>query len=59
LAQKLITAFASEEKFIEIVDRYTAIEINELIFFYPFYAPDQISTFYDIAEKTIPTLRKS
>ena len=53
------TAFASEDKFIEIVERYTAIGINELIFFYPFYAPNQMPTFYDIAENTIPSLRKS
>ncbi len=53
------TAFASEEQFIEIVERYTAIGINELIFFYPFFAPDQIPTFEKIAKETIPTLRKS
>jgi alkanesulfonate monooxygenase SsuD/methylene tetrahydromethanopterin reductase-like flavin-dependent oxidoreductase (luciferase family) len=51
------TAFASEDHFIEIVDRYTAIGINELIFFYPFFAPDQVSTLYSIAENTIPNLR--
>jgi alkanesulfonate monooxygenase SsuD/methylene tetrahydromethanopterin reductase-like flavin-dependent oxidoreductase (luciferase family) len=53
------TAFASEEKFIEIVERYTAIGINEFIFYYPFFAPNQVSIFYEIVEKTIPTLRKS
>lgn len=53
------TAFASENYFTEIVKRYTAIGINELIFFYPFFAPDQIPTIYEIAENTIPTLRQS
>jgi alkanesulfonate monooxygenase SsuD/methylene tetrahydromethanopterin reductase-like flavin-dependent oxidoreductase (luciferase family) len=52
------TAFASEDHFIEIVERYTAIGINELIFFYPFFAPDQFSTFESIARETIPSLRK-
>ena len=52
------TAFASEEQFIEIVDRYTALGINELVFFYPFFAPDQIPMFEKIAMETIPTLRK-
>lgn len=52
-------AFASEEKFIEIVERYTAIGINELVFFYPFFAPDQIPMFEKIAEDIIPTLRKN
>jgi alkanesulfonate monooxygenase SsuD/methylene tetrahydromethanopterin reductase-like flavin-dependent oxidoreductase (luciferase family) len=52
-------AFASEEKFIEIVDRYTALGINELVFFYPFFAPDQIPMFEKIAQETIPKLRKS
>jgi alkanesulfonate monooxygenase SsuD/methylene tetrahydromethanopterin reductase-like flavin-dependent oxidoreductase (luciferase family) len=53
------TAFASEDHFIEIVERYTAIGINELIFFYPFFAPDQFSTFESIARDSIPSLRKS
>ncbi len=53
------TAFASEEHFIEIVERYQAIGINEFVFFYPFFAPEQISTFEKIAKETIPTLRKS
>ncbi|MGY5879610.1 MAG: LLM class flavin-dependent oxidoreductase [Candidatus Thorarchaeota archaeon] len=52
------TAFASEDHFIEIVERYTAMGINELVFFYPFFAPDQIPMFEKIAEETIPTLRK-
>ncbi len=52
------TAFASEEHFVEIVDRYTAIGINELIFFYPFFAPAQIPSFKRIAKETIPELRK-
>ena len=53
------TAFASEAHFMEIVERYQAIGINEFIFFYPFFAPDQIPTFEKIAKETIPTLRKS
>jgi alkanesulfonate monooxygenase SsuD/methylene tetrahydromethanopterin reductase-like flavin-dependent oxidoreductase (luciferase family) len=53
------TAFASEGQFIEIVERYSAIGINELIFFYPFFAPDQIPIFEQIAKETIPSLRKS
>lgn len=52
-------AFASEEKFTEIVERYTAIGINELVFFYPFFAPDQIPVFEKIAKETIPTLREN
>lgn len=52
------TAFASEEQFIEIVERYTEIGINELIFFYPFFAPEQIPIFEKIAKETIPSLRK-
>jgi alkanesulfonate monooxygenase SsuD/methylene tetrahydromethanopterin reductase-like flavin-dependent oxidoreductase (luciferase family) len=52
------TAFASEDHFTEIVERYTAMGINELVFFYPFFAPDQIPMFETIAKETIPTLRK-
>ncbi|MGY5852970.1 MAG: LLM class flavin-dependent oxidoreductase [Candidatus Thorarchaeota archaeon] len=52
------TAFVSEQHFTEIVERYAAIGINELIFFYPFFAPDQMQTFEQIATETIPTLRK-
>jgi alkanesulfonate monooxygenase SsuD/methylene tetrahydromethanopterin reductase-like flavin-dependent oxidoreductase (luciferase family) len=51
------TAFASEDHFIEIVDRYSAIGINEFVFFYPFFAPDQVPTLFSIAKNTIPTLR--
>ena len=53
------TAFASDESFIEIVKRYTALGINELVFFYPFFAPDQIPMFEKIAQETMPKLRKS
>lgn len=53
------TAFASEDHFTEIVERYTTIGINELIFFYPFFAPNQIPTFEAIAKETIPSLRKA
>ena len=52
-------AFASEEKFTEIVERYTSIGINELVFFYPFFAPDQIPMFEKIAVDIILTLRKN
>jgi len=52
------TAFASEKNFIETVDRYAALGINELIFFYPFFAPAQIPSFSRIAKETIPELRK-
>jgi len=52
-------AFASEEMFTEIVERYTALGINELVFFYPFFAPDQIPMFEKIAEETIPKLRNT
>ncbi|MHA1943631.1 MAG: LLM class flavin-dependent oxidoreductase [Candidatus Thorarchaeota archaeon] len=51
-------AFASEDKFTEIVERYTALGINELVFFYPFFAPDQIPMFEKIAQDTIPALRR-
>jgi hypothetical protein len=50
-------AFTSEDEFIEIVNRYTALGINELVFFYPFFAPDQIPMFEKIAKETIPALR--
>ncbi|MFW9809131.1 MAG: LLM class flavin-dependent oxidoreductase, partial [Candidatus Thorarchaeota archaeon] len=53
------TAFASEEKFTEIVERYTTLGINELVFFYPFFAPDQIPMFEKIAKETIPNLRNA
>ena len=52
------TAFASEEQFTEIVERYTALGITDLVFFYPFFAPEQIPLFERIAKETIPTLRK-
>ena len=52
------TAFASEERFIDIVKRYTALGINELVFFYPFFAPDQIPMFEKISQETMPKLRK-
>ena len=51
-------AFTSEDKFTKIVDRYTSIGINELVFFYPFFAPEQIPMFERIAKDTIPDLRK-
>jgi len=51
------TVFASEKHFKEVVNRYASIGITELIFFYPFFAPDQIPTFEQIARETIPSLR--
>jgi alkanesulfonate monooxygenase SsuD/methylene tetrahydromethanopterin reductase-like flavin-dependent oxidoreductase (luciferase family) len=51
-------AFASEDQFIAIVERYTELGINELVFFYPFFAPDQISMFETIAQEIMPTFRK-
>ena len=53
------TAFASENHFQEVVDRYSAIGITELIFFYPFFDPNQIPSFEKIAKETIPKLRAS
>ncbi|MGY5870716.1 MAG: LLM class flavin-dependent oxidoreductase [Candidatus Thorarchaeota archaeon] len=53
------TAFVSEENFTEIVERYTALGITDLVFFYPFFAPDQIPMFEKIAKETIPALRKN
>jgi alkanesulfonate monooxygenase SsuD/methylene tetrahydromethanopterin reductase-like flavin-dependent oxidoreductase (luciferase family) len=52
------TAFVSEDNFTEIVERYTAMGITDLVFFYPFFAPDQIPMFEKIAEETIPLFRK-
>ncbi len=51
-------AFESEDQFTTIVERYTSIGINELVFFYPFFAPNQIPSFERIAKEVIPTLRK-
>ncbi|MFW9908951.1 MAG: LLM class flavin-dependent oxidoreductase [Candidatus Thorarchaeota archaeon] len=55
--QEANTAFASEKHFTEIVERYTAIGITDLVFFYPFFAPEQIPIFEKIARDTIPSLR--
>ena len=52
------TAFASGEHFTEIVERYSALGITEILFYYPFFAPDQVSNIEKIAKETIPTLRK-
>lgn len=52
------TAFASDEQFAEIVNRYIAIGITELIFYYPFFAPDQIPNFERITNEVIPTYRE-
>lgn len=53
------TVFASEDNFVEVVERYTALGINEFVFFYPFFAPDQIPMFEKIAKETIPNLRSN
>jgi alkanesulfonate monooxygenase SsuD/methylene tetrahydromethanopterin reductase-like flavin-dependent oxidoreductase (luciferase family) len=53
------TVFTSEEKFVEVVNRYTQIGINDFIFYYPFFAPNQIPIFEKIAEKTVPILRSN
>jgi alkanesulfonate monooxygenase SsuD/methylene tetrahydromethanopterin reductase-like flavin-dependent oxidoreductase (luciferase family) len=55
--QEANTAFASERYFTDIVERYAGLGLTELIFFYPFFAPNQIATFEDIAIDIIPTLR--
>ncbi|MFX1367246.1 MAG: LLM class flavin-dependent oxidoreductase [Promethearchaeota archaeon] len=49
------TAFVSEEHFTEVVERYTAIGINELIFFYPFFAPNQVAIVDQISRDVIPS----
>ena len=51
------TAFASEKYFVDIVKRYASLGMTELVFFYPFFAPDQIPTFEKIAKDVIPGLR--
>ncbi|RDE14224.1 MAG: LLM class flavin-dependent oxidoreductase [Candidatus Thorarchaeota archaeon] len=51
------TAFASEDNFTEVVRRYRGIGMNELVFFYPFFNPQQIPTFEHIAQEVIPMLR--
>ncbi|MFX0092481.1 MAG: LLM class flavin-dependent oxidoreductase [Candidatus Hodarchaeota archaeon] len=51
------TVFASEENFLEVINRYRDIGINEFIFFYPFYNPNHIPIFEKIAKKVIPKLR--
>ncbi|TFG06850.1 LLM class flavin-dependent oxidoreductase, partial [Candidatus Thorarchaeota archaeon] len=52
------TAFSSEEHFAEIVKRYTTIGINELIFYYPFFAPNQIPSFEEIIKEVVPKYKK-
>ncbi len=52
------TAFASEKHFTEIVKRYADVGITELVFFYPFFAPDQFPMVEQIAKDTIPSLRE-
>ena len=53
------TAFASEKLFTNIVERYASLGLTELVFFYPFFAPNQIPTFEKIAIDVIPVLRDS
>lgn len=51
------SVFASEENFIKTVERYAPIGITELIFFYPFFAPDQVDSFKRIAQEILPQFR--
>ncbi|UCE95845.1 MAG: LLM class flavin-dependent oxidoreductase [Candidatus Bathyarchaeota archaeon] len=50
------TVFRSQKDFEEVVERYTAIGISELIFYYP-YREKLLPTFKKIATDVIPTLR--
>jgi alkanesulfonate monooxygenase SsuD/methylene tetrahydromethanopterin reductase-like flavin-dependent oxidoreductase (luciferase family) len=51
------TVFASREDFTEVTERYRAIGMNELIFYYPFFNQAQIPMFERIAQEVIPDLR--
>ncbi len=51
------SVFASEENFVKTVERYTTIGITELIFYYPFFAPDQADSFTRIAQEILPQFR--
>lgn len=53
------TVFTSEQRFIDTYERYREIGINELIFFYPFFNPEQIPMFEQIALEVVPNLRKT
>jgi alkanesulfonate monooxygenase SsuD/methylene tetrahydromethanopterin reductase-like flavin-dependent oxidoreductase (luciferase family) len=53
------SVFASEENFVKTVERYTTIGITELIFYYPFFAPNQIDSFKRIGQEILPQLRKA
>jgi alkanesulfonate monooxygenase SsuD/methylene tetrahydromethanopterin reductase-like flavin-dependent oxidoreductase (luciferase family) len=50
------TAFRSQQDFKDVVDRYTAIGISELIFYYP-HTEELLPTFKEIATDLIPTMR--
>lgn len=47
------TVFLSEENFKEVVERYKAIGITELIFYYPFFDPKQVINLESIATNLI------
>ncbi len=51
------TAFVSEQNFINIYERYREIDLDELIFIYPFFDPRQIPMFEKIAREVIPNLQ--
>jgi alkanesulfonate monooxygenase SsuD/methylene tetrahydromethanopterin reductase-like flavin-dependent oxidoreductase (luciferase family) len=51
------TAFESADQFSAIVERYRSIDLDELIFYYPFFSPGQILTMETIAQELIPELR--
>jgi alkanesulfonate monooxygenase SsuD/methylene tetrahydromethanopterin reductase-like flavin-dependent oxidoreductase (luciferase family) len=53
------TVFSSEQNFIDVYERYRAIGINELIFFYPFFNPKQIPMLEQIALEVIPNLQEA
>lgn len=52
------TVFQSEDNFIEVTERYRAVGVNELIFYYPFFDSSQISMLEKIAKDVIPKVRQ-
>ena len=52
------TVFQSEDNFKEVVARYKAIGVTELIFYYPFFDPTQVATMDFIASQVIPEMKK-
>ena len=49
--------FRSEVDFTRIVDTYASLGINEFVFYYPFFDPQQIPMMEKIASTTIPEIR--